>query len=219
MGITLGDLGIHPRNNAGSFMNTPGYNSGHGPTVPVKKTKENKKTNTKITTKPNSKPETPNKTVNPGESKTSKFKVKIATSNLIIDENSAQTAVELKNTLFDEFCGQEIISIARTDSIDGLEIMYNPISDIPNILSQYSPKTLIALQSNDASFFEKFTLSLPQYLPNYGTGPSNETVYINSTTNRTLAGSLIINFINILNKENAEIEFFIPDTVSDTIYT
>ena len=29
----------------------------------------------------------------------------------------------------------------------------------------------------------------------------------------------IINFINILNKENVEIEFFIPDTVSDTIYT
>lgn len=212
-------MAITPENLFGPNLNRPRQPTGfHGYSpagyVAPKTTVKNHKSK-----KPKTKPDTPNKTVNPGESKTSKFKVKIATSNLIIDENSAQTVVELKNALFDEFCGQEIISIARTDSIDGLEIMYNPISDIPNILSQYSPKTLIALQSNDASFFEKFTLSLPQYLPNYGTGPSNETVYINSTTNRTLAGSLIINFINILNKENVEIEFFIPDTVSDTIYT
>jgi hypothetical protein len=156
------------------------------------------------------------KTIGSGSSK---FKIKIATSNLVINENADQIINEVQNILFDELCGQEIINISRTDSISGIDVSYDPILDIPNILDQYNPKTLIALQGNDSLYFNQFTLSLPQYLPNYGNGANGATVYVNTTYGDTNAGSLVINLVNVINQENVEIEFFIPNTVSDIIYT
>ena len=151
-----------------------------------------------------------------------KVKVKVATNNLLVDgmANPSNTQELLKtqqndaqNIFFEQLAGQEIINIARHDSISSENILYTPISDLSNIYKKYNPNNILGLQDSSLNYFAKFTLSLYQYIPNYGNGPNGSTTYTDSSAN------LILNFINIFDHEYVEVQFLIPDSISDTIYT
>jgi hypothetical protein len=152
----------------------------------------------------------------------SKIKVKVVTTNLLIENvNASATTQELlktqqnnaSNIFFEQLAGQEIINIARHDSINSENILYTPISDLSNIYKKYNPNNILGLQDSSSNYFAKFTLSLYQYIPNYGSGTGGSTTYIDSSAN------LVLNFVNIFDHEYVEIQFIIPDSISDTIYT
>jgi len=133
----------------------------------------------------------------------------------IILFNDETTPIEVMTDLiFENIGGQELINIARTDLVNGQNVIYQPIKNLTNLYLQYNPQNILSLQDVDKDYFKKFPIVLSNKIPTCGTGPSCDIVYIDSIT-----GDLIINVINLMPDEQIEVEIFKNgEVLSDTIY-
>lgn len=133
----------------------------------------------------------------------------------IILFNDETTPIEVMTDLiFENIGGQELINIARTDLVNGQNVVYQPIKNLTSLYLQYNPQNILGLQDVDKDYFKKFPIILSNKIPACGTGPNCEIVYIDSAT-----GDLVINVINLMPDEQVEVEIFKNgEILSDTIY-
>jgi hypothetical protein len=69
------------------------------------------------------------------------------------------------------------------------------------------------LQNTSATYFKNFPIKLENKIPNVGTGPNGEIVYLEET------GNIIINVINLEKDEVVEIQILNSGSILDgTIY-
>ena len=61
--------------------------------------------------------------------------------------------------------GQELISIARHDTINGQSIIYRPIKNVSTIALKYSPQNLLSLQNPSNAYFNNFPIKLEDRVP------------------------------------------------------
>jgi hypothetical protein len=81
------------------------------------------------------------------------------------------------------------------------------------VLTDYNSNNIIRLQGAADTYFKNFSISIEKKLPEKGTGPNEETVYIEAST-----GNLIVNIINLETDERVEIEILSQEeTFDDTI--
>jgi hypothetical protein len=140
--------------------------------------------------------------------------VKIATKDIILYPDETVPIEVMTDLIFEDIGGQEIINIARNDIINGQSVIYQPIKNLTSLYFQYNPQNILALQDTSEEFFKKFSIKLENTVPNVGTGPNGETVYIDPET-----GNLVINVINLNSDEQVEIEILKQGSVfNDTIY-
>ena len=140
--------------------------------------------------------------------------VKIAIPGIIQFNDGAMSIEEMSDMVFQDIGGQEIISLARNDLVNGQNITYQPIKNLTSLYFQYNPQNIVALQQTSEVYFENFPIKLDQHIPTTGTGPNGEIVYVDPTT-----GDLIVNTINITSQERVEIQILKNGaTISDTIY-
>jgi alpha-L-arabinofuranosidase len=75
-------------------------------------------------------------------------------------------------------------------------------------------KNIISLENTSETFFNNFPIKLDTHIPNVGTGPAGDYVYIDQTT-----GNLIINVINMQADEQVEVQIMVSgNLLDDTIY-
>lgn len=140
--------------------------------------------------------------------------VKIPTTDIILYNDESTPIEVMTDLIFENIGGQEIINIARNDIINGQSVIYQPIKNLTGINFQYNPQNILGLQNTSEEYFKKFPIKLENTIPNVGTGPNGETVYIEAST-----GNLIINVINLNEDEQVEIEILNNGSIfSDTIY-
>jgi hypothetical protein len=140
--------------------------------------------------------------------------VKIPTKDIILYKDESTPIEVMTDLIFENIGGQEIINIARNDIINGQTVIYQPIKNLTSINFQYNPQNILALQNTSDEYFKKFPIKLEDKIPNVGTGPNGETVYIESST-----GNLVINVINLANDEQVEVQVLSSGAIfSDTIY-
>ena len=145
---------------------------------------------------------------------TSSAGVKIPTKDIILYNDESTPIEVMTDLIFENIGGQEIINIARNDIINGQSVIYQPIKNLTSINFQYNPQNILGLQDTSEEYFKKFPIKLENTIPNVGTGPNGETVYIEEST-----GNLIINVINLNKDEQVEIEILNSGSIfSDTIY-
>jgi hypothetical protein len=145
---------------------------------------------------------------------TSSSGVKIPTKDIILYADDSTPVEVMADLIFEDIGGQEIINIARNDIINGQSVIYQPIKNITSLYFQYNPQNILSLQNTSEEFFNKFSIKLENKIPNIGTGPNGEIVYLDSVT-----GNLIINVINLATDEQVEIEILRNGNVfNDTIY-
>lgn len=145
---------------------------------------------------------------------TSSTGVKIPTKDIILYNDESTPIEVMTDLIFENIGGQEIINIARNDIINGQTVIYQPIKNLTSINFQYNPQNILALQNTSEEYFKKFPIKLENNIPNVGTGPNGEVVYIDSET-----GNLIINVINLETDEQVEVEILNAGTIfNDTIY-
>ncbi len=139
---------------------------------------------------------------------TSANSVKIATPDIILIKDEAVAAQIMADLIFQDIGGQEIINIARSDMINGQNVVYQPIKNISSLFYQYNPQNILALQRTDKDYFKNFAISLKDRLP--------EWPYISVNDN----GDLVIEVENMLPSESVEVQT-ISDVIvlNDTIYT
>ena len=58
----------------------------------------------------------------------------------------------MSDLIFENIGGQELINIARTDTINGQKILYQPIKNINSINQEYGPNNIVGLQKTSDKF-------------------------------------------------------------------
>ena len=140
--------------------------------------------------------------------------VKVATPSLLALSNTPLDINSMVELIFQDIGGQELINISRSDAINGQDIVYSIIKNLKNIMLDYNSNNIIKLQGTSDNYFKNFSIRLEQKLPEKGTGPNDEMVYIEEST-----GNLIINLINIEKGEQVEIEIINQGEVFDDTIT
>jgi hypothetical protein len=135
--------------------------------------------------------------------------VKTATPDIVLFDDSALPIEVMTDLIFENIGGQELISITRSDIVNGQKISYQPIKNLSSIQQQYNPNNILGLQQTSDRFFAGFSIKLEDKIPGIGNGLDGENVYFDETT-----GDLIIEFINLNNDEQIETQI----TVNGTIY-
>jgi len=124
--------------------------------------------------------------------------------------NEEATPVEIMaDLIFENIGGQELINIARNDTVNGQTVIYQPIKNLSSIQQQYNPNNIVSLQATSDKYFQNFSIKFENKVPNVGNGPNGEHVYIDSET-----GDLVIEAVNIEDGEQIQVEI----TTSGTIY-
>jgi hypothetical protein len=105
-----------------------------------------------------------------------------------------------EDVLFQDFGGQELLSVARNDTVNGQSVSYQPFKDLGIIRDQYSPNSLLSIQETSDRFFANFLIRLNEKIPEVGRGANGANYYLDTE------GSAIIELINILDDEQVEIQ-------------
>lgn len=135
--------------------------------------------------------------------------VKTATTDIVLFDDEATTVDTMADLIFENIGGQELINITRSDIINGQKISYQPIKNLSSIQQRYNSNNILSLQQTADKYFAGFSIKLEDKIPNQGNGANGENVYIEEGT-----GDLIIEFININNDEQIEVQI----TSDGTIY-
>jgi hypothetical protein len=133
--------------------------------------------------------------------------VKTSTIDNILFDQDLFPEELLYELLYEDISGQELISISRSDIINGQKILYQPIKNLSSIQQQYNPNNILSLQQTSNTYFAGFSINLEDKIPNEGNGLNGETVYIDS------AGELIIELINLNPDEQVEIQIALSGTI------
>lgn len=140
--------------------------------------------------------------------------VKVATPDLFIFKDEVVPVDAMTDLIFEDIGGHELITISRNDLISGQNISYQPIKNLSSIYLQYNPQNIVGLQDTSDMFFKNYPIKFEKSIPDSGTGPNGETVYIDLNT-----GDLVINVIDLESDEQVEVQILTSwSSFNDTIY-
>lgn len=145
--------------------------------------------------------------------------VKPATPDLFVYSQVDDSGI-LENLLFESLAGQELINIARHDTINGQQIVYRPIKNVSSIALKYSPQNLLSLQNPSNAYFNNFPIKLENKIPeieDLREFLNDQTANIAMLDSET--GDLIIHVVDMEDDERIEIQILSSGNVlDDTIY-
>lgn len=147
--------------------------------------------------------------------------IKIATPDLILFNEDAIPVEVMADLLFEDIGGQEIISIARNDIVNGQEVSYSLVGNLNGLGRRYNSKNIFSLPDTIEKYFSNFSIRFDVHVPEEGTGPEGQRVYIvQESTPTSVRGDLVIDVVNMETNERVDIEVLRSGTpLSDTIYT
>lgn len=121
--------------------------------------------------------------------------VKPATVDLILDDESVPIEL-MTNLIFEDIGGQELISIARTDLLNGQDVVYQPITNLSKIALQYNSKNLVPIAGSADQIFKNFQINIDEKLLQDASA-----IFIDDET-----GDLVVRLTNLEQDEEVEIQ-------------
>jgi hypothetical protein len=118
---------------------------------------------------------------------------------LFVDEGFSKEFIA--DLLFEDIAGQELLSIAREDTVNGQNVIYQPIKNLGILRDTYDINNLLKLQETSDRFFANFIINLFEKIPKVGNGPDGRNYYFDEET-----GDGIIEFINMRDDEQVEVQ-------------
>lgn len=134
--------------------------------------------------------------------------VKTAPIDTILFDNEDVGIQIMADLIFENIGGQELINIARNDTVNGQQVVYQPIKNLTSINQEYNPNNIVALQATSDKYFQNYTIKFESKVPTQPTGPGGKHVYINPEN-----GSLVIEAINMNFDEQIEVEIATGGTI------
>lgn len=126
--------------------------------------------------------------------------IKAATPDVVLFNEDAVPVDVMSSLIFESIGGQEIINISRNDIINGKNVIYKTISNLQEIDNSYSSKNIINMDGTLDQYFKNFAIRLETHIPEDGTGPNGETVYIDEEN------KLVIDLVSMEKNEQVEIQ-------------
>jgi hypothetical protein len=115
----------------------------------------------------------------------------------------------IADLLFENIGGQELLTLARFDTVNGQDVSYQPIKNLNIIQQNYNSSNIIRIRDNSENIFANFPIKLNSKIPVEGNGPQGSNVYFDES------GFLIIELTNLDADEQIEIQVA---TSNDIIY-
>jgi len=134
--------------------------------------------------------------------------VKTAPIDTILFDDDSLPIEIMSDLIFENIGGQELLNIARTDTINGQKIIYQPIKNLTTIQQKYNPNNILNIDKTSDKHFSGYAIKLEEKIPSVGNGVNGENVYIDSET-----GDLVIEVINMSRGEQVELEISINGTI------
>jgi hypothetical protein len=119
--------------------------------------------------------------------------------------------------LFEQIGGQEILSLSRTDTLNGTNPSYSIISNLVDLRFQYAPSNIISLPNALPDIFKRFSIVLENYVPELQQGQNgcpNGYVDLNDQSNNYK--SLVLEFKNIQPNQRVEVEIMANGNMIET---
>lgn len=143
--------------------------------------------------------------------------IKIASSNNFLIQDDQLPIDIMTDLIFEDIGGQEVINIARNGSVNGQNVLYQPIKNLTSLALQYNSQNILPVQDTSNHHFDNYSISLEDYVPiskvsdpEYGV----DAVYIEEYTS-----DIIINTVNLQDNQQVEVQIIKYGTsVNDTIY-
>ena len=134
--------------------------------------------------------------------------VKTAPIDTILFDDESVSVDVMTDLIFENIGGQELINIARNDTINGQKIIYQPIKNLTTIQQRYNPNNIVSLQDTSDKYFAGFSIQLDEKTPNVGNGPNGENIYLDPST-----GDIVIEVVNMYEGEQVESQISITGTI------
>ena len=138
--------------------------------------------------------------------------IKTATPDIILFDDDLVPIEIMTDLIFEDIGGQELINIARRDTINGQKISYQPIKNMSDIEQKYNPNNLISLQATSDKYFANFQIQLKDKIPTVGTGANQAYVYLITSTN-----DLVIETVNLAADEQIEVQIATDGTIYEAV--
>jgi len=142
--------------------------------------------------------------------KTSANQIKTASPDIILFDDSSVPVEVMADLIFEDIGGQELINIARSDTINGQKISYQPIRNISLISQAYNPNNILGLQKTSNTFFAGFSIRLEDKVPKTTNSIDNNPVYFDSL------GNIVIDSVNLNSDEQVEVQIILSGTIYET---
>jgi hypothetical protein len=136
--------------------------------------------------------------------------VKSAPIDTVVFIDESFSAELITDLLFEDIGGQELLSIARNDTVNGQAVTYQPIKNLGILRDTYNPNNLLKLQDTSDRFFANFIINLFDKIPQVGNGENGANYYLDLTS-----GDGIIELINIRADEQVEVQIANAGTIED----
>lgn len=133
-------------------------------------------------------------------SSTTSSSVKMADPDIILFDDTSVSVQGMTDLFIEDIAGQELINIARTDTVNGQNISYQPIKNLNALQQEYNPNNILRLQSTSDVYFQNYPIKFENKVPNIGNGPSGAYVYMDQLT-----GDIIIETVNMEDDEQVEV--------------
>ena len=134
--------------------------------------------------------------------------IKTATPDIILFDDSTVPIEVITDLIFENIGGQELINIARSDTVNGQKITYQPIKNLSSLQQQYNPNNILSVSDTANRYFAGFSIKLEDKIPNVANGLNGENVYIDPET-----GDINIDLINLQGDEQIEIQIVTDGTI------
>ena len=140
--------------------------------------------------------------------------VKSASPDIIlIDQNDLPIDLILKLTL-EKIGGQELISLVRHDTVNGQNIIYQPVKNISDVAISYNPQNIINIPDTAEIFFKNFAIKMESHIVQDTNEAPPESVYIDP-----VSGNIVIETINLKSDYEVEVQMMSSGQIfNDTIY-
>jgi hypothetical protein len=140
--------------------------------------------------------------------------VKSASPDIIlIDQNDLPIDLILKLTL-EKIGGQELISLVRHDTVNGQNIIYQPVKNISDLAISYNPQNIINIPDTAEIYFKNFAIKMENHIVQDTNETPPESVYIDS-----VSGNIVIETVNLKADYEVEVQMVTSGQIfNDTIY-
>jgi hypothetical protein len=127
---------------------------------------------------------------------------------VFIDEAFSQEL--MVDLLFEDIGGQEILSIARNDTVNGQSVIYQPIKNLNILQESYNSNNLLRLQETSDRFFANFIINLSEKIPKVGSGANGVNYFLDLAK-----GEGVIELVNMRSDERVEIQIASAGIIED----
>lgn len=127
---------------------------------------------------------------------------------IFIDEEFSNELIT--DLLFEDVGGQELLTIARNDTVNGQSVIYQPFKNLGILQEIYNPTSLLKLQETSDKFFSNFTINLRDRIPKVGSGLDGANYYLDLAS-----GEGVIEFINLRSDEQVEVQIASAGIIED----